>query len=144
MKHVEDPQNELPLNRRGADVQIDIPLEQIAALRGPGDALDLAIRAAMLERKEVYLALGIDPGTFSKILDNKAAFPGERIKEFCDLVNNRIYVQWINSQVGCTAVLLKSEAERIAEQALARAATAEREVEILHGVIRTISGGPAK
>lgn len=120
MSHVEDPQSELPLSRGGRAQAFVVPVEMIRAQTSPGAAIELARKAAGLEKKEVYLALGIDPGTWSKIEDSAASLPAKQIREFCEEVGNRIYVEWINYQVGCTAVMIQSEAERQIDELKAR------------------------
>jgi hypothetical protein len=114
-----------------------VPVEHVRACKTQGQALDLALRAAGLERKEVYLPLDIDPGTFSKIIEDKGAnFPADKIGELCRLLGNRIFLEWINWQCGCTAVMLKSEAEYIAEAAIERAKQAEAKVAVYQEILK--------
>ncbi|MBU0917858.1 MAG: transcriptional regulator [Gammaproteobacteria bacterium] len=108
----------------------------VRATSSPGSAIELARRAAGLDKKEVYLALKIDPGTWSKIEDSAASLPTNKIREFCDEVGNRIYVEWINFQVGCTAVMIKSEAERVIDDLQARLKLSEQENAVLMKAIR--------
>lgn len=112
MSHVEDPQSELPLTRGAKAQAFTVPIEMIRALKNPGEAIETARKAAGLDKKEVYLALNIDAGTWSKIEDSTASLPANKVKAFCDEVGNIIYVEWIAYQVGHTAVMIKSEAER--------------------------------
>jgi hypothetical protein len=100
------------------------------------NTVSTVIRASGLELKEVYLELDIDPGTFSKILSDKATFPAGKIDALCSLLRNRIYVEWICSRVGCTAVMLQSEAERRAAAEKARADTAEDRLNFLTSLLK--------
>lgn len=138
MNHVDDPQSELPLSRggRAREQAFLVPIEMVRATSSPGSAIELARRAAGLDKKEVYLALKIDPGTWSKIEDSAASLPTNKIREFCDEVGNRIYVEWINFQVGCTAVMIKSEAERVIDDLQARLKLSEQENAVLMKAIR--------
>lgn len=140
MNHVDDPQSELPLSRggRAREQAFLVPIEMVRATSSPGSAIELARRAAGLDKKEVYLALKIDPGTWSKIEDSAASLPTNKIREFCDEVGNRIYVEWINYQVGCTAVLIKSEAERQIESLKAMLNARDSEITLL---MRALRGG---
>lgn len=137
MSHVEDPQHELPLSRGAKEQAFLVPIEMIRATTSPGGAIELARKAAGLDKKEVYMALKIDPGTWSKIEDSAASLPAKQIREFCEEVGNRIYVEWINFQVGCTAVMIKSEAERQIDELKARLLERDLEVAVLMKTIRT-------
>lgn len=141
MNHVDDPQSELPLSRGGKVPAFTVPIEMIRALKTPGEAIETARKAAGLEKKEVYLALEIDAGTWTKIEDSAASLPANKIRKFCDEVGNRIYVEWINYQVGCTAVLIKSEAERQIESLKALLSARDSEITLLMRALR--GGAPA-
>jgi hypothetical protein len=108
-------QRELPLARvaRSSHVSLEVVRKQ----RTAGAAFTLACTASGLEDKEVYLPLEIDAGHFSRIKKGEAGFPPDKLHAFCQLVGNTIYPEWIAYQVGCGLVMLKSEAERRAEQA---------------------------
>lgn len=102
-----------------------MPIEFIRACKSAGRAFSMALEVSTLDEKEVYVPLGIDAGTFSKICSGKATLPAEKIADFCALVGNTIYPEWIAYQVGCTLVMVKSEAERQRDEAL-EALTKER------------------
>ena len=108
-------QAELPLSRAARESGVSIEL--IRRQRSPSAAFSLACSASGLEDKEIYLALGIDPGHFSRIRKGEAGFPPDKLREFCDLVRNTIYPEWMAFQLGCTLVMIKSEAERRADVA---------------------------
>lgn len=122
-------QGELSLAR--APNQITVPIEMIRAKKSSGAAFTLACDSSGLEDKEIYLALGIDAGYFSNIKKGKATLQGDLTAAFCTVVGNTIYPEWMAYQVGCTLVQIKTEAERRAEAAEARAAEAELKVRVL-------------
>lgn len=130
-----EEQAELALARRPASIAV--PVEMVRAKRSSGAAFTLACDTSGLEDKEIYLALGIDAGYFSNIKKSKATLQADLIADFCRIVGNTIYPDWIAYQVGCMLVVIKTEAERRAEVAEARAAELEKKLafatELLHG-----------
>lgn len=112
MNHFDErtPQCDLPLARKPA--QANLPREMIWAKTLPGQAIRLAVDTALLEDKEVYLVLDIDAATWSRILASKNTLAPEKVRQFCEVVGNRIYPEWIAYQVGCTLTMIESEAER--------------------------------
>jgi hypothetical protein len=109
MMTIED-QPELALSR--PPQQVAIPLEMIRAKKTSGAAFGLACDISGLDDKEVYLALGIDAGYFTNIKKGKATLQADLIVNFCQIVGNTVYPEWIAYQVGCSLVMLRSEAER--------------------------------
>lgn len=128
-------QPELALAR--APSRTMVPLELIRSRKTAGAAFTLACDASGLEDKEIHLAMGVDAGTFSRIKSGKNTLGADHVAEFCRVVGNTIYPEWVAYQVGCGLVVLKSEAERRAEQAEARADEAEKKLawalELLQG-----------
>lgn len=110
---------------------MSIPIELIRSKKTSGAAITLACDSSGLEDKEIYLALGIDAGYFSNIKKGKATLQGDLMKEFCRVVGNNVYPEWLAYQVGCTLVMVKTEVERRAEAAEKRAAEAELKVRVL-------------
>lgn len=133
MLSVED-QPELALTRRPQN--IDVPIELIRAKRTSGAAFTLACDTSGLEDKEIYLALGIDAGYFSNIKKSKATLQADLVADFCRVVGNTIYPEWLAYQVGCTLVVIKTEAERRAEAAEERARAAEAENRLLRELVQ--------
>jgi hypothetical protein len=80
-----------------------------------------------LEDKEIYLALGLDAGYFSRMKKGDATLADDKIAEFCRVVGNTIYPEWRAYQVGCTLMLIQTEAERQRDEA--RAALEKKEIE---------------
>jgi hypothetical protein len=130
----QDAQPELALIR--AVEPIDVPIETIRRQKTSAAAFSLACSVSGLEDKEIYLSLGIDAGHFSRIKKGDAGFPPDRLAEFCGLVNNTVYPEWIAFQVGSTLVMIKTEAERRAEVALARAEAAEAENRLMRQLLQ--------
>ena len=119
-----------------------VSIEMVQACRSPGQAISLAVQASGLDvMKELYIPLKIDAGTWSKICSDQATLPAQKIKLFCDLVGNRVYVDWIAFQVGCMAVMIKSEAERQIDELKARLNETALENAVLLKAIR--AGGAA-
>lgn len=100
---------------------IEMPIEMIRAKRTKGAAFTLACDASGLEDKEIAMGMKpmIDAGTFSKMKKGMATLDADLIAQFCRLVGNQIYPEWLAYQVGCTLVMIQSEAERIAAEAKA-------------------------
>jgi hypothetical protein len=96
----------------------------------------LACDASGLEDKEIYLALGVDKGYFSRMKSGTATLDADKVREFSQIVGNVIYVRWMAYQVGYALVLIKTEAERRAEEAEARAATAEAENRLMRELLK--------
>lgn len=131
MKRFEHP--ELVLTRK-PDVAT-IPIELVRVQKCAGAAFSLACQASGLEDKEIYLSIGIDAGTFSRIKKGEANLQPDKLAEFCRTVGNTIWPEWLAYQVGCTLVVIKSEAERRAEEAEKRARDAEAQIELLKGLL---------
>jgi hypothetical protein len=127
-------QAELPLTREPQHVAV--PIEMIRSKKTCGGAITLACDASGLEDKEIYLALGIDAGYFSNIKKGKATLQGDLLKEFCRVVGNNVYAEWLAYQVGCTLVMVQTEAERRAEAATKRAEAAELKLSVLMETFR--------
>ncbi|MFZ6755775.1 transcriptional regulator [Undibacterium sp. Ji50W] len=129
-----DNQNELALAR--PPQQTSVPVEMIRAKRNSGAAFSLACDASGLDDKEIYLALEIDAGYFSNIKKSKATLQGDLVRDFCRVVGNTIYPEWLAYQVGCTLVMLRSEAERRADDAERRARDAEEKLLFLTKIMQ--------
>lgn len=95
---------------------IEMPIEMIRAKRSKGAAFTFACDASGLEDKEIAMSLNIDAGTFSKMKKGMATLDADVIREFSKVVGNTIYSEWLAYQVGCTLVMIQSEAERLAQE----------------------------
>jgi hypothetical protein len=96
-----------------------MPIEIIRSKRTAGAAFTLACDASGLEDKEIAMAFSapIDAGTFSKMKKGMATLNADLLREFCQIVENTIYAEWLAYQLGCTLVMIQTEAERRAEEA---------------------------
>lgn len=129
-----EAQAELPLARSAQ--RSAVPIEMVRAQRSAAAAFTLACSVSGLEDKEIYLALSIDAGYFSNIKKGKATLQADLTAAFCSVVGNTVYAEWLAYQVGCTLVMIKTEAERRAEAAEQRAAAAESENRLMRQLLQ--------
>lgn len=126
-------QGELALSRRAEPNEV--PIEMIRRQRTAAAAFCLACQSSGLEDKEIYGALRLDAGYFSRIKKGEATLQGDLIQPFCEVVGNRIYVEWHAYQVGCQLVVIQSEAERMLEAERARRTQAEHENRLMRELL---------
>lgn len=126
-------QGELALSREPA--HMTIPIELIRSKKTAAAAITLACDSSGLDDKEIYLALEIDAGYFSNIKKGKATLQADLLRDFCKVVGNTVYPEWLAYQVGCTLVMIKTEAERRAEEAENRARAAEAENKLMRQLL---------
>jgi hypothetical protein len=124
-----DGQGELALSRRAEPN--DMPIEVVRRQKSAAAAFSLACQSSGLEDKEIYGALALDAGYFSRIKKGEATLQADLVTPFCDVVGNRIYPEWMAYQIGCTLVQIKSEAERRLELALEQLAQERVKVRVL-------------
>jgi hypothetical protein len=130
-----DGQGELALSRRAEPNEV--PVEMIHRQRSSGAALALACQSSGLEDKEIYGALNLDAGYFSRMKKGEATLQADLIAAFCEVVGNRIYPEWIAHRLGCTLVQIKSETERQLEAEKAKSAKLADENQLMK---RLLSG----
>lgn len=118
-----DLQLELPLARRAEKVQIDMAV--IARQPNKTAAINLCIQLSGLEDKEIYMALGIDAGQFSRIKKGDAYLPDNKESAFMRICGNDAPLAWAAQREGYRLVPLMSEIE--AQNAELRAQIAERD-----------------
>lgn len=130
-----DAQGELPLARR----PLTSPVAPSVVHAQPSfrAAIRLAANASGLEEKEIYLALKIDAGHWTRMMNGEANFPDDKLEAFMDIVENEIPLEWLAHRRGKGLVLLESEAEKQLRAAEARAAKAEDRLEYLEGLYRS-------
>lgn len=114
---------------------VSVDVEAVRAQPSASAAFTLACACSGKEDKEIYLELGMDAGQFSRIKMGQAGFPMDRLSEFCEIVGNSIYPEWIAYQLGCTLVQIESAAERMARKAIERAEKAESENRLLRELV---------
>lgn len=129
---VEQP--ELALSRRA--VMQAVPIELVVNRKSMLSAINLCIDLSGLDDKEVHLALDIDAGHFSHLRKGNGHFPPDKIAALMDLCGNEAPLIWLAHSRGYGLVVLKSEAERRAEEAEARAAKAEAEARLLKELLQ--------
>lgn len=133
-------QPELALAREPS--RMTVPIETIRAQKSAAAAFSLACSVSGLEDKEIYLSLiqpdgkALDAGYFSNIKKGKATLQADLIAKFCDVVGNAIYPEWLAYQVGCTLVLIKTEAERRADMERARADALDAENKLMRQLLQ--------
>lgn len=131
LQAVEHP--ELPLARKAEPA--DIPLDLVARQPSLSAAIALCVQLSGLEDKEVYLSLDVDAGHWSRVMKGEAHFPVNKLNALMDLCGNEAPLMWLANSRGKGLVLLKSEAERLADEANARAEAAEAQVALLKSLL---------
>lgn len=127
-------QAELPLSRRA--MPVDVPLSMVMARKTLLGAINLCMDASGLDDKEIALALDIDAGHFANIRKGKGHFPPDKINALMNLCGNEAPVIWLANSRGYGLVMLKTEAERWAEEAERRAKDAEDKLLFLTKVMQ--------
>lgn len=112
-----------------------VSIELVWCQKSAGAAFSLACQSSGLDDKEIYMSIGIDAGTFSRIKKGEATLQADKLADFCRAVGNTIYPEWLAYQVGCTLTLIKTEAERRADEAEKRAKEAEAQVALLKSLL---------
>lgn len=126
-------QQQLPLSRRANKVEVTQAM--VAAQPTMLAAINLCVSLSGLEDKEIALELDIQPAQWSRILSGDAHFPPNKLGSLMDLCGNEAPLLWMADSRGYGLVLLKSEAERRAEAAEARARKAEEVAEMLRDLL---------
>lgn len=104
--------DQLPLAIARKPIAQPLDASVIFAQRDALAALNLAINVSGLEDKEVYLALGIDAGHWSRIRKGEAHYPLNKLNDLCDLLGNEVLLVWWAHSRGKGLVMLETEAER--------------------------------
>jgi hypothetical protein len=115
--------HELALARRGNDAEV--PMSVVLKQPSFGKAVSLCVQVSGLDDKEVYLSLGIDAGHWTRIMKGDAHFPLNQLNDLMNLCGNETPLKWLAHSRGYSLTLLKSEAERRADDAERRANEAE-------------------
>lgn len=80
-------------------------------------AIAMCVQLSGLAEKEVYLTLGIDAGHWTRVMKGDAHFPVNKLNGLMDLCGNEAPLMWLANSRGYGLVVLKTEAERRAEEA---------------------------
>lgn len=121
----DDRQADLGLRRRAEPNTL--PIELIRRQKTAAAAFSLACQSSGLEDKEIFGELDIDAGYFSRMKAGTATLQADKVALFCKIVANTIYPEWQAFQLGCTLTMLKSEAERQADELREQLAASVRE-----------------
>jgi hypothetical protein len=70
-----------------------------------------AMREGNVSQETVRLAMRYDKGTFSRIMSGDANMPPDRIKEFNDIVRNKLTIIWLCLQEGYEARVIPKTLE---------------------------------
>lgn len=125
-RRLDHAQAALLLARRA--VPVEVSADQVARLGSLMAAINLCMTISGLDDKEICAELGIDPGHFSKITRGTGHFPPDKLNDLMTLCGNEAPLRWLAHSRGYGLVILKTEADRRAEEAEARAAEAERKL----------------
>lgn len=100
--------------------------------------IKLSIQVSGLDEKEIYIPLGIDKATWSKILSGQFNFPTNKYEQFMDLVGNEAVLVWLNFRRGYGMVPLMDAKDKAIRELTERNAQLQAEIETLakYGVIR--------
>lgn len=95
---------------KGGEVSLDV----IAKRKDLLSAINLCIDVSGVEDKEIYLALGIDPGHWSNIRKGKKGcyFPTNKLDDLMTMCGNEIPLIWQALKRGKGLHLLQTEAEK--------------------------------
>lgn len=118
--------------------RLKVPIELVRTRKSKGAAFTLSCDTSGLEDKEIAGAMQppIDLGTFSRIKSGINSLDADRIAEFCAVVGNNVYAEWLAYQVGCTLVVIQTEAERRAAEAERALAEERSKVKLLTSLLQ--------
>lgn len=122
----------------GRALQVEVPADLLVKVRNMTSAIALCVQLSGLQDNEVYLSLSIDAGHWSRIKRGEAHFPVDKLGDLMDLCGNEAPLLWLAQSRGYGVVLLKTEAERRAEIAEARADEAEKKLAWAMEVVRGV------
>lgn len=92
----------------GAPVSPDV----IARCRDMASAIQLSIQVAQLNQKQIYMALRMDKGHWSRVMSGELQFPADRLDALMDLTGNTIPLAWLAHRRGLGLHMLESEQQR--------------------------------
>lgn len=92
--------------------------EIIDEIKTPAEALRFSIRQSGLTDKHIYLELGIDPSSWSRVMNGSYQFPLEKLKHFIRICGNDFFLRWLAKD--CGYMLRPSDLSEDLEKAKAR------------------------
>jgi hypothetical protein len=103
---------QLGLGHMEQPVQVNVDLNVVARIPTFNAVVSHCVNLSGLDRKKVYGALEIDPGTWSKIESGKAAFDHAKLDSLYDLCGNEAPLIWqMNSRGYDWASVRKKQTE---------------------------------
>lgn len=127
---------QIPLAITRTPESVAVPIEMVWGKKNQGAAFSFACDTSGLDDKEIYMALGLDAGTFSRMRKGTNTLPGDMLKQFCKVVGNTIYADWLAYQVGSVLVVIQTESERRAQEAEQALAQERRENQLLRELLQ--------
>lgn len=94
-------------------------------------AIRLCVQSSGLEDKAVYMGLGLDQAQWSRILKGDMHFPPNKLCDLMDICGNESPLEWLAYSRGKGLVMLKSEAEKRADDLQKKLDEAELENRVL-------------
>ena len=120
--------------------RVDVPLDLVLKQPSFSAAISLCVQLSGLEEKEIYLALSVDPGHWSRIMKSDAHFPVNKLSDLMDMCGNEAPLIWLSHRRGYGLVVLKSEAERRLEAAEHALIEERKKVKVLSDVLQGRGG----
>jgi hypothetical protein len=120
---------QLPLVEKGDAIAVDPAL--VHRQRTMLAVVALCMQAAGIADKEACIALGLDPGHWSRITAGNAHFPLSLLGPLMDLCGNEAPLEWLAHSRGYELRPLQTETERRLADAEVRAAKAEERAALL-------------
>jgi hypothetical protein len=99
-------------------------------------AINLCISASGLEDKEIYMALEIDPGHWTRMRKGDAHFPTNKLDELMDLCGNEAPLEWSANKRGKALITLKSELERKLEEVERKLEASEQRGKVMSEILQ--------
>lgn len=132
-------QVDIPLRRPPQPVDIEVVRRQPTLTA----AIKLCISLGGFDAdKQVYMALNIDAGHWSRIMRGEAHFPTNKLDELMDLCGNESPLIWLTDRRGYELKPKLSETERRLEAERAARLEAERKLEYFEHLVRNLNAGP--
>jgi hypothetical protein len=103
---------QIGLGHMGQPLKVPVSLDVVAQIPTFNAAVSHCVNLSGLDRKRIYGALKIDPGTWSKIESGKAAFDHDKLEDLYDLCGNEAPLIWqMNSRGYDWASVRKKQSE---------------------------------
>ena len=129
-----DHQQHLTLSRRAN--RVAVTAEMLEAQKSLLAAINLCVTLSGLSDQEVAAELEIQPAQFSRIKTGESHFPPNKLGPLMDLCGNEAPLLWLAHSRGKGVHLLKSEAERQRDDALAQLTLEQVKVQALMEAMR--------